>query len=356
MRPDLLPPLVIPKRRTRAPVLVASQPQQQAERPVSQYRPSYQSLPVKPLPKPPAERKLDDFDDIDVFNFYNPCLLPPSPIASFPARAHTDPTLSSAPPPPYSRDPPPGIAPGLRRSTYSLSRRDRDYRRRSNYVAILPPSRSRSPSPPRGSSETPPSPSSIQRSPSPVYARPPRQISLPHWDACGPSFEASRPPSPAVAPHPQPVSLAVPLWDASSSIYSVYTGEVQSIRTTNGNDDGDDSMSSADSWGQEDDEEYTTPYLAMRPDSRGAQQQQGYQEREQAALRELWGVIDGLLGPGKRLGDYDAKSIASMDGLVNMKAAGVRDGATNRGSGESDQTLYGEATWWRAFRQGLLLS
>ncbi|KAK4040971.1 hypothetical protein C8A01DRAFT_15212 [Parachaetomium inaequale] len=349
MRPDLLPPLVIPKRRTRAPILVASHPQQPTEQPVSQYRPSYQSLPPKPLPKPPAEHKLDDFDDIDVFNFYNPCLLPPSPIVPFPARAHTDPTLSSAPPPPYSRDPPPGVAPGLRRSTYSLSRRDRDYRRRSNYVALLPPSRSRSPSPPRGSSETPPSPFSIQRSPSPLYARPPPQISLPHWDTCGrSSFEVSRPPSPAVAPHPQPVaSLPVPQWDASSSIYSVYTGEVP---TMHANDDG------ADSWGQED-EEYTTPYLAMRPDSRGTQQQQqGYQEREQDALRELWGVIDGLLGPGKRLGDYDAKSIASMDSLANLKAAGGWDGAVKRSSGDSDQTLYGEATWWRAFRQGLLLS
>jgi hypothetical protein len=147
----------------------------------------------------------------------------------------------------------------------------------------------------------------------------------------------------------------VPQWDASSSIYSVYTGEVQSVHP---NDDGGDS--SGDLWGQEEeDEEYTTPYLAMRPDSRGTQQQQqqGYQEREQAALRELWGVIDGLLGPGKQLGDYDAKSIASsMDGLAGIKAADGWDGGVRRECGEGDQIMYGEATWWRAFRQGLLLS
>ncbi|EAQ93779.1 hypothetical protein CHGG_02014 [Chaetomium globosum CBS 148.51] len=126
-------------------------------------------------PSRPPELKLDDIDDIDVFNFYNPCLLPPSPIRPFPARSHTDPTLNLPAPPPYSRDPPPDSmsAPGLRRSTYTVSRRGRETNpRRTNYVAIMPPapaSRPRSPSPPQSNPELDlVSPLSIQRSPSPL--------------------------------------------------------------------------------------------------------------------------------------------------------------------------------------------
>ncbi|KAK3299838.1 uncharacterized protein B0H64DRAFT_447783 [Chaetomium fimeti] len=360
MRPDLLPPLVIPKRRSPPPILVASHAQhlqQQVERP---FRPSYHSLSPRVLPSRPPELKLDDIDDIDVFNFYNPCLLPPSPIRPFPARAHTDPTAGLPAPPPYSRDPPPPEpAPGLRRSTYTMTRRGRDNNaRRSNYVAIFPPARSRSPSPPRADPEREPvvSPLSIQRSPSPFYARPPppipprlrpRPVTLPQWDASGPHFEASRPPSPAVAPHPQP--FAPPPWDASSSIYSVHT-DVPSIYI---HDEGHDS--SRGSSEEEEDEEYTTPYLAVRPDSRLGLGREGDQEREQLALRELWGVIDGMLGPGKNLKDYDSNSFASsMDDLA--KAAGSWDGIAKQDSSQSDQSMYGEATWWRAFRQGLLLS
>lgn len=103
-----------------------------------------------------------------------------------------------------------------------------------------------------------------------------------------------------------------------------------------------------------------TPYLAVRPDSRlGMGRLEGGcwdgQERDQLALRELWGVIDGLLGPGKNLGDYDANSMAgSMDGLA--KAAGQWDGVGKRDSSRGGESMYGEAAWWRAFRQGLLLS
>ncbi|KAH6651292.1 hypothetical protein F5144DRAFT_559040, partial [Chaetomium tenue] len=177
MRPDLLPPLVIPKRRSPPPILVASHAQhiqREVERP---FRPSYHSLSPRLRASRPPELKLDDIDDIDVFNFYNPCLLPPSPIRPFPARSHTDPTLNLPAPPPYSRDPPPDSmsAPGLRRSTYTVSRRGRETNpRRSNYVAIMPPApaaRPRSPSPPQSNPELDlVSPLSIQRSPSPFYA------------------------------------------------------------------------------------------------------------------------------------------------------------------------------------------
>ncbi|KAL2145780.1 hypothetical protein VTI28DRAFT_6279 [Corynascus sepedonium] len=381
MRPDLLPPLIIPKRRTRPPILVATHPGHQTEQPpLPVYRPSYPSLPARAFPNPPPEQRLDDIDDIDVFDFYNPCLLPPPSVATFPSRSHTDPSHNFPPPPPYTLDPQPESASGLRRATQPLNR---EYRRRANHQVV--PSRPHTPPTTRRDPELPPSPFSIQRSPSRLYARtekPARKpIRLPQWDACGgggggPSFESSRPPSPVVAPHPQPARP--PDWDATSSVYSIYTDDVRASpyphdhRDNGEEDDSSSSRGSPASWGHDDEGGYITPYLAMRqPGENQRPSQEGggfgyYREKEEAALRDLWGVIDGLLGPGgKRLGDYDAASIASSVSMSEMAtAAGVaaaddHSDTTPRASHhrESGQSVHGDGTaWWRAVRQGLLLS
>jgi hypothetical protein len=132
-------------------------------------------------------------------------------------------------------------------------------------------------------------------------------------------------------------------------------------------DEGHDSSRGSFEEEEEEGDGYMTPYLAVRPGSwlGMGREEGGYvygqeryghgQERDQLALRELWGVIDGLLGPGKNLGDYDANSIASsMDELA--KAAGQWDGVGKSDSSRGGESMYGEAAWWRAFRQGLLLS
>jgi hypothetical protein len=321
MRPTLLPPLVIPKRPSRQPVLVASYPHQMEE-PISYYRPSYHALPPKPLP-PRPELKLDDIDDIDVFNFYNPCLLPPSPIRPVPAGTSTEPDLAELPTP--AEAPAPCPEAGLRRSTYTASRRGRN-RRLSDYYSI-PSIRSESPPPPRYTPEL-------------------------------------RPPSPFHVPQLRSVSL--PRWDASSSIYSFSIHETEGIHPPGEGQDAEEDHTDGNhtdgnhTHGNHTDvdkqQDPLTPYLRVRPDFDDRASQGGYQEREEAALRELWGVIDGLLGPGKKLGDFDAKSIVSM--ASSMEGQGKTLGHSRHGSGERLGT-YGtqhEATWWRAFRQGLLLS
>ncbi|KAK4151061.1 hypothetical protein C8A00DRAFT_36290 [Chaetomidium leptoderma] len=335
MRPALLPPLVIPTRHSAKPILIAPSYyyQPQTERAISSYRPSYQSLPPKPPPKPrrqaPLEIKLEDFDDIDVFNFYNPCLLPPSPIRPMPARASTDPNLTESST--CTRDPLACPAPGLRRSTYTVTRRERSNCGRNNRItASFPPPRSRSPSPP------PPYAKSLP--PLPIESTPVSPIE-------------SRPPSPVPALRPRRFSL--PQWDTSSSIYTFETLDVESLLSPK------EGQGSQREEVEEEVEEYLTPFLQSRPVSLFGRSQDGYEEREQTALKELWGVIDGLLGPGTGLGDYDATSIASsMEGL-GKALRGLEGGDSSRNSGVRVDSVYGvqqEAAWWRAFRQGLLLS
>jgi hypothetical protein len=282
------------------------------EEPISYYRPSYNSLPPKPLPPRPG-LELDDIDDIDVFNFYNPCLLPPSPIRPVPPGTRTEPDLAELPA--RAEEPPALPETGLRRSTYTGSRRGRS-RRLSDYYSI-PSIRSESPPPPRYSPEL-------------------------------------RPPSPLHVPQPRSVSL--PQWDASSSIYSFSIHETEGIHHPGEGQDAEEDHTDGNHTDVDQQQDPLTPYLRVRSDFDDRASQGGYQEREEAALRELWGVIDGLLGPGRRLGDFDAKSIASM--ASSMDGQGKRLGHSRHGSGEGLST-YGtqhEATWWRAFRQGLLLS
>jgi hypothetical protein len=141
--------------------------------------------------------------------------------------------------------------------------------------------------------------------------------------------------------------VRLPQWDTSSSIYSVHS-DVSSLRSID-----EDRETSAE---EPDKEQCLTPYIEFRADSGYQSSFDGYHDREQIALRELWGVIDGLLGPGtNRLGDYDARSIASsMEGLG--KVVGGWDGSVKRGSGQSGQAVPQNGPWWRGFRQGLMLS
>ena len=308
MRPALLPPLVIPKRHSAQPVLL------EKEMAIPLYRPSYQSLPPRPRPQPRPELRLDEFDDIDVFNFYNPCLLPPSPIKPVPVRANTDPGIVELPT--HPRDPSPCPALGLRRSTHTVKGRHQNYRRRSSDNTLMQSHpRSRSPSPPSRP---------IPRTPSPPLAPQPRGVSLPQWEG----YNVADTSPPPIVFHLQ----------------SENDREHTPLQQDASCEDGQR--------GQE--TEAITPYLAVRPGSEHRVSQDGYYEREQAALRELWGVIDGLLGPGASLGDYDAKSIAS-----SMENLGKEwEGKARQAGRDKDHSMYGqhEAAWWRAFRQGLLLS
>jgi hypothetical protein len=94
------------------------------------------------------------------------------------------------------------------------------------------------------------------------------------------------------------------------------------------------------------------------------QQQQQQQQQEQAALRELWGVIDGMLGgPDTNLEeyDYDARSVGGASSIYSPwegvhEGRGDTPGGSN-GSSEDVAVHTGyEGSWWRSFRQGLLLS
>lgn len=104
--------------------------------------------------------------------------------------------------------------------------------------------------------------------------------------------------------------------------------------------------------------------------------------RDSAAMRELWGVIDGLLGPdGRRLGDYDASRMSmttngslgvngnvpangnevEKEGYVVSEVSEESESETEEEEEEEqdagDKKRYsGEHTWWRAVRQGWLLS
>ncbi|KAL1839244.1 hypothetical protein VTJ49DRAFT_1722 [Mycothermus thermophilus] len=106
MRPDLLPPLQIPQTYSSRPVLLGKyRYPTRPDQPVFFHTPSYSYLTYKPLPPPPSSRRLVDFDDIDVFKFYHPCVLPPSPIV-VPTRPNTEPAELPgclANPPPYSQ-------------------------------------------------------------------------------------------------------------------------------------------------------------------------------------------------------------------------------------------------------------
>lgn len=128
-------------------------------------------------------------------------------------------------------------------------------------------------------------------------------------------------------------------------MYSAHS-DVSSLRSS---DEGQETSAE-----EPEEEEYLTPFL--KSDSWYQTSNDGYHDREQNALRELWGVIDGLLGPGtKRLGDYDTRSSASDMGESGMIVGGW-DGSMKRDTGENGQGLQQDAAWWRGFRQGLMLS
>ncbi|KXX80632.1 hypothetical protein MMYC01_203390 [Madurella mycetomatis] len=101
MRPEFLPPLVIPAKKTPEPVLLAIQRppgqqdhRRQVEQPRRQYQawkthsplfrvpvPQYESEPGSDEPDEP-----DEPDDLALFQFHHPCLLPPPSIPTTPTR------------------------------------------------------------------------------------------------------------------------------------------------------------------------------------------------------------------------------------------------------------------------------
>ncbi|KAK4234982.1 hypothetical protein C8A03DRAFT_37197 [Achaetomium macrosporum] len=319
MRPISLPPLIIPKRHSPVPVLLGNYQdcqQRQMEVPISRFRLVHRSPPNSPRPEPQLE--IEDIDHIDLFKFYNPCLLPPTPIRPRPATQFVE-------LPADSRHPAPCPNPSLRRSRHTVTRRGRSYRRHTSGTPYPRRAPSRSPSQP-----PPYSPGPAQaRSPSPPQAPQPRRVSLPRW--------------------------------ALSDLEDTAVGEEPDVERG----------ATPDSE-QTSDVGHNTPYAEPAPglESRpGVVDEYGYPEQahqqEQAALRELWGVIDGMLGPDTNLGDYDARSVSAASSIYSpWEGTGV-DGwndALRQGSNGSGDRVHGvceapqKAGWWRAFRQGLLLS
>jgi hypothetical protein len=84
------------------------------------------------------------------------------------------------------------------------------------------------------------------------------------------------------------------------------------------------------------------------------------EEWEETALKDLWDAIDGLLGPGARqLEGYDTGTIdhETMRQLAKAVDGNKRD--TRHTQGESIPIAFGveqDSAWWKAFRQGLLMS
>ncbi|KAK3309431.1 uncharacterized protein B0T15DRAFT_3165 [Chaetomium strumarium] len=343
MRPVSLPPLVIPNRRSPAPVLLGSyQGSEQRLRempvPVSRFRLVHRSPCDSPRPEPRVGPLEHDFiDDIDLFKFYNPCLLPPTPIRPHPA-------TQCAELPADSRDPAPRPDPSLRRSKRTVTRRSRSYRRHTHATGPYPRrARSRSPSQP------------------PPYS-------------AGPARARSPPPSPPRAPQPRRVSLPRwALWDLED------TPVADNNPYPEGQQDTPESDGTLDMGRR-----HNTPSLVRGPEDGGSRlgvvdecgyyEQQQAQQQEQAALRELWGVIDGMLGPGTNLRDYDARSVSAASSIYSPWDGVDVDDVWNDGlrqqggisssssSSSSEDTVVPDgyeapqkAGWWRSFRQGLLL-
>ena len=334
MHPALLPPLDIPKRWSARPVLLDGL----MDQPI--YRPSYHSLPPKPRPQP---RPTVDFDDIEVFNFFNPCLLPPSQINPIPARLTIDRGLVELPA--RTRGPSPCPAPdvGLRRSTLTVTRRGRSYRRRSNGNPLTQ-------SYPRSRSPSPAFPESGPPSPSPLSPEP-RRVNLPQWDEYSVANMQWDDDSDTDSQW-DGKTVAGSQWDECSVVDMAPSSPVahQAYSETEWDDT---PVESQHTHRAEETLEDDTPYL--KETEYWLRQETG-PDGEQAALRELWGAIDGMLGPGANLGDYDTKSVAgTVDGLrtpVDDWNGDVRRGSDERVRGDCGR----EASWWGAVRRSLLLS
>ncbi len=130
-----------------------------------------------------------------------------------------------------------------------------------------------------------------------------------------------------------------------------------------------------DEWG------YMTPYyLAVSTGGDGIEEEKEVEEEKQEALEVLWGVIDGLLGPGEtRLGEYDIEGAVEAQATIEVGANDVDEAfgggiagvgvkwndETRRASGRGVVGMEAlrercaakqEMGWWRDFRQGLVMS
>ncbi|KAL2255972.1 hypothetical protein VTK26DRAFT_2404 [Humicola hyalothermophila] len=104
-------------------------------------------------------------------------------------------------------------------------------------------------------------------------------------------------------------SAATPdMIDSPSSVYD----------ECGGNPFADEEEDKEDEWGweweREDAEEEARMYGLKEWNVDGILQE--YADRERDALRELWGAVDALLGPGSGLGDYDATSTIDTTGTI----------------------------------------
>ncbi|KAK4096833.1 hypothetical protein N658DRAFT_527466 [Parathielavia hyrcaniae] len=287
MRPGLLQSLLTPKRPLRQP--------QQMEQHVPYYRPSHLSLPLKPLPRRPGLAP-DEIDDIDAFNFYNPCLFPPSPSTPVPHRQGTASRLEELPA--SSQETSPSAPPGHHQANITASiGSDRNLHGRNNGDDDQAATNSRSPSPP------------------PRYTLEPQAPSLLHVR----------------------LKVNLPIWDASSRI-PMASEETHVLPALGGMGDT-----------QTQEEDYSMSDQGFKLDQDDGASQGGYQDREQAALRELWDLVDDLLGPGKALADGDANSIVSFVGNMEGRERPMGDEKSGRGERTSSYS-----TWWQAFRQGLV--
>lgn len=236
----LLPRLIIPKNLSPKPILLANPSRQpQMKRPVAYHRPSYQNRQPKPPPRPAI--RLEEFDDIEVFTFYHPCLFPPPTIQHKPPSMGT---LAAVKLPSDSREQSWSPAPSLRRSQHTINRKERSHRRRSKQ-ATVPPS--------QPCLHCMPQPNEANRPLSPLPLRP-RRVSLRPWAECN---------------NIQPIAVPERFGRGKE-------GLDQEVNTS------DDEL---------------TPYLRTPSSSEDETNLQEHHSPEQAALRELWVCLKGSWAP-----------------------------------------------------------
>jgi hypothetical protein len=329
MRPDLLPPLRIPQKQSPKPVLVGKyRCPARPERKVLGHKPSNSHSTFKPLPPLPPFRKshrLVDFDDIDVFKFYNPCVLPPSPVI-----VPTKPAAEPAELPGSFPKPPPDID--------GSSAGDREIQERTPRGEHAQQS--------RGQAE--PKDETIRhRDESTVISR------VSSLSSTQTVVEAPPPPEPPERRRPPLIN-----WDARSSFYSTdenLTNEhSRAIDNRRGN-------SNAPIQRQED---LLTPRLNAEPSSNF---QTTDPEMENTALRELIGIIDELLDPGPNRFDTNDRSQRLSVGTLGttldyyflpremLNVETTHSCNNTPGSGGKHTPQGTTMTWWKALRQGLLI-
>ena len=311
MRPASLPPLIIPRQRCPKPIFLASYLEHPLKQPVFNKPIPQMQAHAKPLPQLPSQppqpqpipiAKSDpnwDVDDIvALFQFHHPCLLPPTPISNRHSVALTLNRSGSCPLPGSLRR-----TPANRSRKYS-TRRHTDIGSRN--TRTTPPPESESETPSLFFVPSPPPPYYEQDAFQPRFDSDSvnwRQPQLRHTTIAAPS----PPPTPAIVEeirvHLDGMLNASPI---VKEVGATLDGMLLDVE-----EEWDDGYYTFQSRVGVDDVPVDNGTL------------EAFGEREREALKELWDVVDGLLGPGPALGEYGGVGGATGVGAVMGRAEGV---------------------------------